>query len=124
MSSKISLVLQGAPSWGWHRSAPFGTVWHHLASFGTIRHYSAPFGIVRHHSAPFGTIRHYSAPCSIVRQPAAPFCTARHICDNFATCSWEPLSMFNLHFVAGEHGLFGGHESEDIRNISIWESLT
>ena len=40
-----------------------------------------------------------------------------HICANLATCSWEPLSMLNLHFVAGEHGLFGGHESKDIRTI-------
>ena len=27
--------------------------------------------------------------------------------------------MLNPHFVAGEHGLFGAHESEDIRTISI-----
>ena len=40
--------------------------------------------------------------------------TARRICANFANCSWEPLTMFNPHFVAGEHGLFGGHKSEDI----------
>ena len=33
--------------------------------------------------------------------------TAGHICANFATCSWEPLTMLNPHFVAGEHGLFG-----------------
>ena len=25
--------------------------------------------------------------------------------------------MLNPHFVAGEHGLFGSHESEDIRTI-------
>ena len=25
--------------------------------------------------------------------------------------------MLNPQFVAGEHGLFGGHESEDIRTI-------
>jgi len=40
-----------------------------------------------------------------------------HICANFATCSWEPLAMINLQFVAGEHGLFGGHKSEDIRTF-------
>ena len=40
-----------------------------------------------------------------------------HICANFATCSWEPLAMLNLQFVAGEHGLFGGHKSEDIRTF-------
>ena len=39
---------------------------------------------------------------------------AGHICANFATCSWEPLTMLNPQFVAGEHGLFGGHKSEDI----------
>ena len=43
--------------------------------------------------------------------------TVRHICANFATCSWEPLTMLNPHFVAGEHGLFGGHKSEDIRTF-------
>ena len=43
--------------------------------------------------------------------------TATHICANFATCSWEPLTMLNPHFVAGEHGLFGGHKSEDIRTF-------
>ena len=37
---------------------------------------------------------------------------------NCATCSWETLTMLNPQFVAGEHGLFGGHESEDIRTIS------
>ena len=42
---------------------------------------------------------------------------AGHICANFATCSWEPLTMLNPHFVAGEHGLFGGHKSEDIRTF-------
>ena len=30
---------------------------------------------------------------------------------NCATCSWETLSMLNPQFVAGEHGLFWGHES-------------
>ena len=43
--------------------------------------------------------------------------TAGHICANFATCSWEPLTMLNPQFVAGEHGLFGGHKSEDIRTF-------
>ena len=42
---------------------------------------------------------------------------AGHICANFATCSWEPLTMLNPHFVAGEHGLFGGHKSEDIQTF-------
>ena len=45
--------------------------------------------------------------------------TAWHICANFATCSREPLTMLNPHFVAGEHGSFWGHESEDIRTIFI-----
>ena len=58
--------------------------------------------------------------CSI-REGGATWCclpplgTAGHICANFATCSWESLTMLNPHFVAGEHGLFGGHKSEDIR---------
>ena len=42
-----------------------------------------------------------------------------NFCANFATGSWEPLTMLNPHFVAGEHRLFGGHKSEDIRNILI-----
>ena len=46
-----------------------------------------------------------------------PLGAAGHICANFATCSREPLSMLNLHFVAGEHGFFGGNESKDIRTI-------
>ena len=44
---------------------------------------------------------------------------AGHICAYFATCRCEPLTMLNPHFVAGEHGLFGAHESEDIRTILI-----
>ena len=44
---------------------------------------------------------------------------AGHICANFAICSWELLIMLNPHFVAGEHGLFGGHKSEDIRTFFI-----
>ena len=51
----------------------------------------------------------------------APLGTAGHICANFATCSWEPLTMLNPHFVAGEHGLFGGHKSEDIRTFFDWK---
>ena len=47
----------------------------------------------------------------------APLGTAWHICANFATCSWEPLTMLNPHFLAGEHGLFGGHDSKDIQTI-------
>ena len=39
-----------------------------------------------------------------------------HISANFATCSWELLTMLNPHFVVGEHGL-GGHKSEDIRTF-------
>ena len=48
---------------------------------------------------------------------------AGQICANFATCGWEPLSMLNPYFVAGEHGLFGAHESEDIRTISIYPRI-
>ena len=38
------------------------------------------------------------------------------ICVKCATCTWEILTLLNLQLlvVAGEHGLFGGHESEDI----------
>ena len=50
---------------------------------------------------------------------AAPLGAAGHICAYFATCSWKPLTMLNPHFVAGEHGLFGGHKSEDIRTFFI-----
>ena len=42
---------------------------------------------------------------------------AGHICANFATFSLEPLTMLNPQVVAGEHGLFGGHKSEDIRTF-------
>ena len=38
---------------------------------------------------------------------------------NSATCSWEILTMLNPQFVAGEHGLFGGHESQDIQTILL-----
>ena len=44
--------------------------------------------------------------------------TLSTIFANCATCSWETLTMINPQFVAGEHVLFGGHESEDIRTIS------
>ena len=36
---------------------------------------------------------------------------------NDTTCSRETLSMLIPQFVAGEYGLFGGHESEDIWTI-------
>ena len=49
--------------------------------------------------------------------PEVPAQRFWHIRANFATCSWEPLAMLNLQFVAGEHGLFGGHKSEDIRTF-------
>ena len=48
-----------------------------------------------------------------------PLGTAGHICANFATCSWELLTMLNPHFVAWEHGLFGSHKSEDIRTFLL-----
>ena len=40
----------------------------------------------------------------------APLGTAGLIWANLATCRWEPLTMLNPHFVAGEHGLFGAHK--------------
>ena len=46
-----------------------------------------------------------------------PLGAAGHICANFATCNWEPQTIIIPHFVAGEHGLFGGHKSEDIRTF-------
>ena len=33
------------------------------------------------------------------------------------------LTMLIPQFIAGEHGLFGDHESEDIRSILFWEKL-
>ena len=36
---------------------------------------------------------------------------------NCATCRWETLTMLNPQLVAGEHGLFGGHESKEIQTI-------
>ena len=36
---------------------------------------------------------------------------------NCATCGWETLTMLNPQLVAGKHGFFGDHESEDIRTI-------
>ena len=41
---------------------------------------------------------------------------------NCGTCSWETLTMLNPQFVAGEHGLFGGHESKDIQTIFLREN--
>ena len=32
--------------------------------------------------------------------------------------------MLNPHFVAGEHGLFGGHKSENIRTFFEKQSIT
>ena len=46
-----------------------------------------------------------------------PLRAAGHICANFAIFSCEPLTMLNRQFVAGEHGLFGGYKSEDIRTF-------
>ena len=44
----------------------------------------------------------------------------------FSSCNLELvdfllviLTILNPHFVAGEHGLFGGHKSEDIRTFSL-----
>ena len=66
-----------------------------------------------------GTTGHRWVPLSIAGRRWAPLCAAGHICANFATCSWEPLTMLNPQFVAGEHGLFGGHKSEDIRTFHV-----
>ena len=52
------------------------------------------------------------APLGTPGHPWAPLGTPGHIYSNFATCSWELLTMLNPHFVAGDTGLFGGHKSE------------
>ena len=39
------------------------------------------------------------------------------ICANCATCRWETLTMLNPQLIAGEHGLFGGHESKAIQTF-------
>merc|ERR1712016_325408 len=104
MSSKLILVLLGAPSGRW---APLGTAGHRWAPLGTAGHCWAPLGTAGHRWAPLGTA---GRRCGLLG-------AAGHICANFATCSWEPLTMLNPQFVAGEHGLFGGHKSEDIRTF-------
>ena len=45
--------------------------------------------------------------------------TPWHICANFATCSLEPLTILNPHFVAGEHGLFGAISLKTFRHFSF-----
>ena len=45
------------------------------------------------------------------------------ICANCSTCSWETLTMLNTQLVTGKHGLFWGHESEDIQTILIIETI-
>ena len=85
-------------STGWHSSVLLGALGWVLTRVAAGRHW-APLGAVVCCWALLGA--------------------AGHICANFATCSWEPLTMLNPHFVAGEHGLFGGHKSEDIRTFFI-----
>ena len=55
-------------------------------------------------------------------QPSYSQATARlppAVFANCTTCSRKKLSMLNPQLVAGEHGLFGGNESEDIRTIFL-----
>merc|ERR1712235_57307 len=66
---------------------------------------------------PLATAEHCWPPLGTVVCCWVPLGAAGHICANFATCSWQPLTMLNPQFVAGEHGLFGGHKSEDIRTL-------
>ena len=80
----------------------------------------APSGRV----ALLGAACHRLPPLGAAGRGWAPLGTTWHICTNFATCSWEPPTMLNPHFVAGEHGLFGAHESEDIRTIFFKNSGT
>ena len=86
-------------STGWHSSVLLGALGWVLTRVAAGRHW-APLGAVVCCWALLGA--------------------AGHICANFATCSWELLTMLNPHFVAGEHGLFGGHKSEDIRTFFIY----
>ena len=86
---------------------------------GTIRVGSIRVGTIRVGTIRVCTVRVGSIGCCWV-----PLGATGHICANFATCRWEPLTMLNPHFVAGEHGLFGGHESEDIRTIFFQKYLT
>ena len=76
---------------------------------GTIRVGSIRVGTIRVGTVRVGTVRVGSIGCCWV-----PLGATGHICANFATCSWELLTMLNPHFVAGEHGLLWGHKSEDI----------
>ena len=71
-----------------------------------------------------GTIRVGTIRVGTVVHCWVPLCTAGHICANFATCSWELLTMLNPHIVAGEHGLFGGHKSKDIHTFLFILALT
>ena len=70
-----------------------------------------------HQWPPLSTAGHHWAPLCAAGCRWEPLGAAGHICANFATCSWEPLTMLNPQFVAEEHGLFGGHKSEDIRTF-------
>ena len=92
MSSKIILVLQGAPSGCWHWSALVVTGRWGSRERGSLWETEGDWG---------------------------PNTT--NIFANCATCSWETLTMLSPQLVAGEHGLFGAmstsHESEDIQII-------
>ena len=71
-----------------------------------------------------GTIRVGTIRVSTVRVGTVKHCwvllgTAGYIFANFATFSWELLTMLNPHFVAREQGLFGGHKLEDIRTFFL-----
>ena len=92
-------VLQGAPCWflPWALTGALTRALTRWPPLAAAEHCWLPLGAVVHCWVPLGA--------------------AGHICANFATCSWEPLTMLNPQFVAGEHGLFGGHKSEDIRTF-------
>ena len=107
-----------------HFGATRCSIWG-LALVGTIRVDTVRVGTIMVGTLRVGTVRVGTIRVGIIRVGTvsghhwALLGTAGHICANFATCSWEPLTMLNPHFVAGEHGLFGGHKSEDIRTFLL-----
>ena len=69
-----------------------GTIMVVTVRVGTVR-----VGTIGMVTVRVGTIRVGTIVCCCV-----PLCAAGHICANFATRSWELLTMLNPHLVAGE----------------------
>ena len=81
---------------------------------GTIRVGSIRVGTIRVGTVRVGTVRVGSIGCCWV-----PLGATGHICANFATCSWELLTMLNPHFVTGhflDFGLGGSAEAKFASN--------